>query len=53
MPNHLVPLWKRGSVEVREKFPRRNKYRVLYNLLITTKITCPRGEIGRHKGLKR
>ena len=52
MPNHLVPLLKRGKAEGREKFPRRNKYRVLYNLLITTKITCPRGEIGRHKGLK-
>ena len=52
MPNHLVPQLKRGKAEGRENFPRRNKYRVLYNLLITTKITCPRGEIGRHKGLK-
>ena len=53
MPNHLVPLLKRGKAEGREKFPRRNKSGVLYKYLITTKITCPRGEIGRHKGLKR
>ena len=53
MPNHLAPLWKRGKAEGRENFPRRNKSGVLYNYLITTKITCPRGEIGRHKGLKR
>ena len=43
---------KRGKAEGREKFPRRNKSGVLYKYLITTKITCPRGEIGRHKGLK-
>ena len=54
MPNSLGTTIKRkGKAEGRENFPRRNKYRVLYNLLITTKITCPRGEIGRHKGLKR
>ena len=52
MPNHLVPQLKRGKAEGREKFPRRNKSGVLYKYLITTKITCPRGEIGRHKGLK-
>ena len=52
MPNHLVPLLKRGKAEGRENFPRRNKSGVLYKYLITTKITCPRGEIGRHKGLK-
>ena len=43
---------KRGKCEVREKFPWCNKSGALYKWLITTERTCPRGEIGRHKGLK-
>ncbi len=43
---------KRVKVQVREKFPRLKIFVVLYNSRITIKIMCPRGEIGRHKGLK-